>query len=139
MNRHVKLLRKTRINPVKPGKTLRLHRDSEGRVLALLRSHGPRKRPGRDYPAHLAYIRSLPCVLHDHPSHTYDGPVDPHHLISRNLTADDRLTVPLCRGCHDRLHMILGRHSFAQRYGVDLAAIADDLWHRSPANPENTR
>lgn len=50
---------------------------------------------------YLAFVREHPCCACQ-----ADGPSDPHHYGPRGMgeKADDTLTVPLCRPCHDDFH-----------------------------------
>lgn len=67
-------------------------------------------------------IRAMQCIVCDH------GPADPHHTKSRGAGGDKSSLIPLCRRCHALLHT-MGRHSFEQRFLIDLEAEAALLWH----------
>lgn len=63
---------------------------------------------------HLAWVRSKPCIACGHPS-----PSAPHHLISlgsggTGIKDTDAMTIPLCRICHNLLHM--NPHGFDQTH-----------------------
>jgi len=77
---------------------------------------------------HLAWIRTLPCVV------TGERPVDPAHIryadrvygkreVGKAEKPDDRWVVPLCRRIHDEQHSMSERIFWA-RYGLDPLRIA---------------
>ena len=92
----------------------------------MLRRRGKRRFPTGANPAYLEWIRGFPCVV----PHRCTGPVDPHHVRTRGAGGGDvGNVVPLCRSAHTELHAV-GRHTFAQRYGVDLIVRARDVGER---------
>ena len=77
--------------------------------------------------AHLALVKSLPCVICKKP-----GPSDAHHVICGrygNLKVSDFGTIPLCRDCHmdgpNAIHR--GKHSWITRNGNDYDYIDETL------------
>lgn len=52
--------------------------------------------------------------------------------------ADENNVVPLCRAHHTEVHQA-GRHTFAERHGLDLAEEARFTWGRWEALPEEER
>ena len=56
-------------------------------------------------PTYKAWVKGLPCC------HCRSAPVDPHHIIGvdkmgiMGRTAPDITMIPLCRMCHDDVHM----------------------------------
>lgn len=54
--------------------------------------------------AYLTWVRTLPCVVCEGPAS------DAHHLIGvgnlrgMGTKTSDTLTMPVCRGCHTRIH-----------------------------------
>jgi hypothetical protein len=89
-------------------------------------------------PRHLAWIRTLPCTIHD----CGRQPVDPHHLThvqpkGRGLRSSDALAVPLCRWGHHSATSPIGVHHFGDEaawwlgWAIDPVAIAARLWSES--------
>ena len=77
---------------------------------------------------HLAWIRTLPCVI------SGERPVDPAHIryadrvygkreVGKAEKPDDRWVVPLCRRLHDEQHSMSERIFWA-RHGLDPLRIA---------------
>src|SRR5690606_17013826 len=83
-----------------------------------------RKRYARDFGDYAVTVRALSCCVCD-----ASAPSDPHHVKSRGAGGDRRDLVPLCRTHHREYHDV-GRRTFEARHGVDLAAIAADLWKK---------
>lgn len=75
----------------------------------------------RQFGEKAAWIRTLPCC-----ACSAEPPSDPHHVRSRGAGGTSEDLVPLCRECHDLLHL-KGRKGFALIRGCDLAAIAERL------------
>jgi len=75
----------------------------------------------------------MPCAA----CQTRGGGVDAHHITYAGLNAlskkvSDEFTVPLCRGCHNRLHT----HPFGERdywlgVGIDPLELAQTLWEKT--------
>ena len=86
-------------------------------------------RPG-DSRAHLAVIRSLPCVVCGGPGG------DPHHLLRVHDGApkgvgrrnEDKHAVPACRACHNALHAAGNDEAYLAERGIDGRALAAALW-----------
>jgi hypothetical protein len=82
---------------------------------------------------HLAWVRSLPCVV---PGCRTFLPVQAHHVRS-GATAGLALkplaqdAVPCCMGHHEEGHRI-GWRRFEERYGLDLGSLAQALAGLSP-------
>ena len=95
----------------------------------------PRIRSGQ----HLAWIRTLPCVVPG-----CQGKSEPHHLKcgpegGGTVTASDVWAVPVCRRHHDAaypdgLHRYGREMDWWNRLGIDPIAYADRLWASSPVN-----
>lgn len=85
---------------------------------------------------HLFLIKRLPCLTCG-----VHGRSDPHHLRHGvaakgrgvGMKAQDRYCVPLCRACHDAVHMIGSRRErgWFEDYGYQALALADALWVNS--------
>jgi hypothetical protein len=77
------------------------------------------------YPAHLDYVRSLPCLVCGR------GPVDAHHVRTGLASKNDRRSVPLCRFHHQDsrmgFHGMGSERLFYQEYGIDLSAEAERI------------
>lgn len=67
-------------------------------------------------------IQQMPCAVCSEPP-----PSQAHHVRSRAAGGTKSSLVPLCLYCHAELHA-LGRITFAEKYNVDLAAVAAELW-----------
>ncbi len=86
-------------------------------------------RPG-DSRAHLAVIRSLPCVVCGGPGG------DPHHLLRVNDGApkgvgrrnEDRWAVPVDRKCHDAAHAAGDDEAWFMSHGINARQLAEALW-----------
>jgi len=74
--------------------------DTEARLERLPDSTSGRREDER----YLKYVREQACIG----CGVMEGTCDPHHLDrgGTGTKGSDRLTVPLCRGCHDQLHSI---------------------------------
>ena len=83
---------------------------------------------------HLKYVRQLPCCVCG-----MTGGVDPHHLRSfafgrgMGMKSDDKWTVPLCRKCHNDVHMVGTKEEPAWFFGlgIESSELADALWKAS--------
>jgi hypothetical protein len=75
---------------------------------------------------YLAVIRTFTCSMRG--LSPCWGEVDPHHTAKQSHEGKDRSAVPLCRGHHDEVETT-PKSVWRKRYpGVDLAAIAAQLW-----------
>ena len=77
--------------------------------------------------AYLSYIRTLPCLVHRRPG------VEAHHYQRTgdkglSLKTGDEWAVPVCKLCHDAIHMIGNEQSFWAIAGVDPVAWAEKTW-----------
>lgn len=80
--------------------------------------------------AYRAWVKALPCTLHDVAGHVCWGPVDPHHVKTRGAGGSDAANlIPVCRGFHDEIHQ-RGRRTTEALYGLDLAHEAARLHAR---------
>ena len=85
-------------------------------------------------PKHLAQVRKLPCCVCG-----AAAPSDPHHLRSSAFgrgmgrKSGDEWVVPLCRGCHNRVHEEGSKREGAwfNKYGIEAPQFAKDLWEVS--------
>ena len=75
----------------------------------------PKANPKRSA-SYLGHVRSHPCCVCYAPA-----PSDPHHFGQHGTAtkADDRRTVPLCRGCHDDFHAL----GYVRRPAFDTVAL----------------
>jgi hypothetical protein len=86
----------------------------------------------RSCPAHRAWVRRHRCCV---PA-CDQSPIECAHVRIGNdggmaLKPSDRWTVSLCHHHHAEQHRI-GEAAFEQRYGIDLAALAETFASRSP-------
>lgn len=80
-------------------------------------------------PRHLAWVRSLPCSVPGCRGEL----IEAHHVrkgAGVGLKPSDRYCVGVCVEHHAEGHS-LGWRTFEIRYGVDLSAIAAQLWLES--------
>lgn len=98
------LRREARINPV--------NRERRAKLRAI------------QFGEHADTVRSLPCCACGSRSQ-----IHPHHVRSRGAGGTAADLAPLCMTCHDRVHT-MGRLSFEAAHGIDLAAVAAELWAR---------
>lgn len=104
---------------------------------AVVRAEYARKRQVRRpsktrCPAHLEWIRSLPCAVPG----CATVPCEAAHVRQgtgggMGLKPPDRFSAPLCREHHREQHQI-GHRAFDQKYGVSLLALAGELAAQSP-------
>lgn len=73
------------------------------------------------------WIGTLDCLLAGRPDHRCAGRVTGHHVRSVGAGGKDvGNEVPLCERAHRQLHRI-GRTSFEERYGLELASVTERL------------
>lgn len=87
-------------------------------------------------PAHMIWVRSLPCSVLGCGSH---GECDPAHVRrgtdgGTSLKPSDCWVLPLCHPHHVEQHQV-GEQSFARKYRLDMKAEAAKVWARSPHRP----
>ncbi|HEY3428622.1 MAG TPA: putative HNHc nuclease [Acidimicrobiia bacterium] len=84
------------------------------------------------------WIRQRPCLLADREpcecgKYVHVGSrrmvTEACHVRTKRLAGDKANIVPLCHSHHREQHNI-GIKSFPRKYGLDLKAIAADLWDR---------
>lgn len=104
---------------------------------------GLRVSPVIKCPGHLKWVRGHECMCLGKMEHiivgddymvTPDrcvGRIEAHHSTTRGAGGGDETAVPLCAWHHASGHK-MGWTTFQQRFGVDLASTAADLWKRSP-------
>jgi hypothetical protein len=102
------------------------------------------RRPRRENPRHLAFVRERPCII------CGIWPCDPAHIkfadarvlkpLSSNIgmKADDRFTVPLCRRHHDEQHATSER-AWWHSYHIDPILMALALFSISGDGQEGDR
>lgn len=91
------------------------------------------KKPGRPLrsPSHRAWVRRHVCCV----PVCGDERVEAHHVKTRGAGGGDEWCVSLCGWHHvgsDWSFHMMGRHSFAAYYGVDLFALAREFAAASP-------
>lgn len=75
---------------------------------------------------HLAWIRTLPCLIQKGGYYAHSNPVQAHHLLKPydgvrglSLKANDRNAIPLCLMHHTELHIKYGdEFKFFEAYGL---------------------
>lgn len=76
---------------------------------------------------YLKYLRSLPCAVCTSLAERQSSRTEAHHTKSRGAFGGDDGAVNLCTRHHKAWHL-LGRKSFKTKYGVDLVALAKEMW-----------
>lgn len=96
------------------------------------------RKSGRDgrlrSPGHLKWIRGFECSCTAAVLHTRK--VEAAHVRTgtdgaMGMKPSDNWTIPLC-DMHHKIQHDMGETAFEQTYGVDMKAIAQALWQRSP-------
>ncbi len=92
----------------------------------------PKRRRDRE---HLRFVAAHPCLACGR------APSDAHHLrfaqpraLGRKVS--DEFTVPLCRACHQLLHLSGDEKSWWRERGLDPAPAAERLWRESRGQSE---
>ena len=91
--------------------------------------------------AHLQFIRGHECSVAGRTTdngwaHTCTGPIVAAHVRTgtdggTSMKPSDCWTIPLCDGAHTFQHAV-GEPEFERRLGIDMKAIAAELWRTSP-------
>jgi hypothetical protein len=90
------------------------------------------------YPAHLAWIRSLPCAVPTCRAKSQAAHVRWNTGGGMQLKPADWWTVPLCHHHHIiELHN-MSHPEFDAKYGIDLRALAERLAAESPYLPKES-
>ena len=84
-------------------------------------------------PGYLQYVRGFVCCV---PGCDTGARIQTHHIRKGTNTAagvkpHDRHAVPMCAIHHSKYHDD-GHQSFERNYGIDLMAIANQLWRSWP-------
>jgi hypothetical protein len=86
----------------------------------------PRKKREGVYGKYHQFVSNLPCALI---RGECKGTISAHHIQTVGAGGiDAKNEVPLCMYHHTLLHQ-LGQHTFAQRYELDLEALALAYWN----------
>lgn len=85
-------------------------------------------------PSHLAWVRGHECAVGRLP--TCSSRIEAAHVRTgtdggMSMKPGDNWAIPLCSWHHSTQHRI-GESAFEQEYGVDMKAIAQALWAKSP-------
>lgn len=86
---------------------------------------------GRRSPAHRAWVRLHACSA----CGSYAG-IECAHVRGgtdggTGMKPSDRWTISLCKDCHAEQHRI-GEIAFAFKYGINMLALAEEFFRRSP-------
>lgn len=85
---------------------------------------------------HLAYIRTLNCIIKDKGKYCNGKPIHAHHLThvddngGMGLKTGDNYTIPICSFHHFTLHN-LGEKRFWKSWGINAEKEANKLWEKS--------
>lgn len=91
------------------------------------------KRAGLRSPAHLAWIRSLPCAIAGCSGRAEAAHVRQASGGGMGLKPGDEWTVPLCGVLHHPEQHRLGHRRFDEKHAISLRGLAETLAARSPA------
>ncbi len=98
-----------------------------------LRRHKHKNRKRESNRPHLQWVRGFQCCV----PNCSGRPVIPHHVRSAGNAGmgekDDRYAVPLCNDHHISGHQI-GWRTFEAKHGLDLEALAEQLWRDDRAH-----
>lgn len=108
LNRRTPLKAKSELK--RSGRIKARRKDKREREAYIRKHYGSRDR--------LLKIKATPCCV------CGDLPSENHHLVTAGRPWES--VVALCFKHHQEYHRI-GRHTFAQRHAIDLAAIAETL------------
>ena len=102
-------------------------------MLIQKRGRGARidKRPSRECPKHLAWVRSLPCAVKGCRRKSQAHHVRTAQNSGTGMKPPDSAAVPLCLVHHSESHNV-GRDTFEATHGVNLMTMADNLAAMSP-------
>lgn len=120
-----------RRKPLKPKREK--PRRNEGRVQHERMKPKAKAQPTAEEKRHLARVAAMPCLIPG-----CNNPANVHHVVSdgfQRLKRTHTRVTPLCRTHHQdgpcAVHRI-GHAKFTKIFGIDLLAIADQLWdHRN--------
>lgn len=82
---------------------------------------------------HLAWVRKHACSV---PECNSGLPIHAHHVTHNGnrgvgVKASDEWVISLCAACHSSLHR-MGRVTFCEEYGLDVAKLAKEFAEASP-------
>lgn len=103
----------------KPKSRVRIARRWEGFI-------APKETRIKD-PDHVRTVRGLPCCVCAFLGEKQRTKTEAHHTKTRGAFGGDDSVAPLCVRHHKQWHLI-GRKSFKQLTGLDVAQVARDLW-----------
>lgn len=94
---------------------------------------GVRERPQIRSDAFQQFVRGYPCIIADKPGHVCSHKVQFCHVRKGNdgglqVKPSDCFGVPICSNGHIPDQHQHGEATFERKYGVNLNAIAADLW-----------
>lgn len=91
--------------------------------------------------SHLAWVRGCECALTGKHTlkgvvHQCSGGIEAAHVRrgtdgGTGMKPGDNWTLPLCQDAHARQHE-MGENWFEMCWGIDMKAVAAQLWQRSP-------
>lgn len=87
-------------------------------------------------PSHLQYCRGFDCAILGRADHECEGKIEAAHTRvgtdgGTSLKPSDCWVVPLCAKAHAEQHRI-GERSFETKYQIQMKAIAQECWAKSP-------
>lgn len=97
---------------------------------------GIRQNPRIRSAGHLQFVRGFVCSAFGHAGHECEGKIEAHHCRKGTDGAigekpGDEWAIPACRSLHQEIHD-QGEERTERKYGINLKAIAEQLWRVSP-------
>ena len=98
---------------------------------ARIKHKSDKAEKGRRSPAHRAWVRGFACsacgsttaIECAHVRNGTDG--------GTGIKPSDKFCIALCKSCHSWQHMV-GEETFARSHGLDLKALAEEFFRKSP-------
>lgn len=108
----------------------------------ILKRRKPQKMGLREAPQirsekHKQWVRGHECAIAGRNGHVCSGKIEAAHVRTGtdgglNVKPGDNWTIPLCGEAHIRTQHRLGERLFEVTYGINMKAIAEQLWKASP-------
>lgn len=87
--------------------------------------------------SHKKWVRGHECAIAGRAGHVCGGKIEAAHVRTgtdgaKDIKPGDNWTIPLCGMAHVPDQHQIGEAAFERKYGIDMKAIAAELWRRSP-------
>lgn len=98
---------------------------------------GLREAPQIRSEAHKQWVRGHECAIAGRNGHACGGKIEAAHVRTgtdggMGVKPGDNWTIPLCGMAHIPDQHQHGERAFELKYGIDMKALAAELWLRSP-------